>query len=259
MEFETQTHDIDGVQTVVRVIGAGPALLALHGAATLEGQEFARGLADQFRVYLPFHPGFGDSAPAPHIFGMQDIVVHTLNLMDVLGLHKPQLMGHSMGGWLAAELAVVAGDRFGKLVLNAPAGLNDAAYPATDLDKVAPQDLPAYLAHNPAVALRYFPGGSDCPPPDVFGAARAKEGEALANILKVHGFGHPNLGRWIRRIRNDTLILWGGDDRMLPAGQAQIWADRIPNARLHIVPDAGHFAMQDQPACLKTIADFLTS
>ena len=98
MQFERQTHDIDGVSTVVRVIGKGPALLALQGAATLAGQEFARGLADRFRVYLPFHPGFDESSAAPHICGMQDVVVHTLNLIDALGLKKPHLMGHSMGG-----------------------------------------------------------------------------------------------------------------------------------------------------------------
>ena len=56
---------------------------------------------------------------------MQDVVVHTLNLIDALGLQKPHLMGHSMGGWMAAELAEVAGDKFDKLVLNAPAGLSD--------------------------------------------------------------------------------------------------------------------------------------
>ena len=57
MDFETLTFDIDGVHTVVKAIGKGPAVLALHGAATLEGYEWARGLADRFRVYLPFHPG----------------------------------------------------------------------------------------------------------------------------------------------------------------------------------------------------------
>ena len=62
MEFETLTLEIDGVPTVVKAIGTGPAVLALHGAATIEGYDWARGLADRFRVYLPFHPGFGDSA-----------------------------------------------------------------------------------------------------------------------------------------------------------------------------------------------------
>ena len=81
------------------------------------------------------------------------------------------------------------------------------------------------------MALRYFPGGSDAPPPEEFVAAREKEGEALANILKVHGFGHPNLGRWLSRIPNETLIVWGEKDRMMPASQAPVWAERIPNAR----------------------------
>ena len=66
MDFETLEHDIDGVAVVVKAIGTGPAVLALHGAATLEGHEWARGLADRFRVYLPFHPGFGEANTSNH-------------------------------------------------------------------------------------------------------------------------------------------------------------------------------------------------
>jgi pimeloyl-ACP methyl ester carboxylesterase len=259
MEFETLRFDIDGVDTVVKAIGAGPAVLALHGAATLEGHDWARGLADRFRVYLPFHPGFGESGPAPHITGMQDVVVHNLRLVAALGLDRPHLVGHSMGGWMAAEMAAVAGERFGKLVLNAPAGLNHPDHPATDLAAVAPQDLPGYLAHRIDVAVRYFPGGSDCPPLPEFLAAREKEGAALGNILKVHGMGHPNLGRWLGRIPNETLVFWGDHDRMLPASQAPVWAARIPKARVHIVKDVGHFAMQEDPASVTAIGDFLAA
>ena len=121
MEFETIRLEIDDVDTVVKAIGSGPAVLALHGAATIEGHEWARGLSDRFRIFLPFHPGFGESGPAPHICGMQDLVVHYLRLINELGLDRPHLIGHSMGGWMAAELAIVAGERFGRLVLNAPA------------------------------------------------------------------------------------------------------------------------------------------
>ena len=155
--------------------GATPdSLIALHGAATLEGYEWARGLADRFRVYLPFHPGFGESGPAPHVAGMQDMVVHNLRLVSALKLDKPHLIGHSMGGWMAAEMAVVAGERFNRLVLNAPAGLNHPDHAGADLGTISPQELPGYLAHNVDVALRYFPGGSDSPPPEEFGAARGK-------------------------------------------------------------------------------------
>ena len=257
MDFETLKHDVDGVSIVVKAIGTGPAVLALHGAATLEGYQWARGLANRFRVYLPFHPGFGESGEAPHIAGMQDMVVHNLRLVEALGLDRPHLVGHSMGGWMATEMAVVAGERFARLVLNAPAGLNHPDHPATDLAAVGPEALPGYLAHNVDVALRYFPAGSECPPVEDFVAARQKEGFALGNILKVHGMGHPNLGRWLSRIPNETLVVWGEKDRMMPASQAPIWVERIPDARTLIVADVGHFAMQEDPRVVTAIGDFL--
>jgi pimeloyl-ACP methyl ester carboxylesterase len=257
MDFETLVLEVDGVRTVVKAIGSGPPVLALHGAATLEGYDWARGLAERFRVYLPFHPGFGESDPAPHLTGMQDMIVHQLRLIEALGIARPHVVGHSMGGWMAAELAVFAGERLGRLVLNAPAGLNHPDHPGADLAAIGPDALPGYLAHHADVALRYFPGGSLAPPLDEFLAARNKEGEALGRILNVHGMGHPNLGRWLSRIPNETLIVWGRKDRMLPASQAPIWAERIPNARTLVVEDVGHFAMQEDPRVVTAIGDFL--
>jgi pimeloyl-ACP methyl ester carboxylesterase len=257
MEFETLTFDIVDVRTVVKAIGSGPPVVALHGAATIEGHDWARGLADRFRVYLPFHPGFGESDPAPHFAGMQDMIVHNLRLVAALGLDRPHLVGHSMGGWMAAEMAAVAGERFARLVLIAPAGLNHPDHPGADLATIGPQELPGYLAHRVDVALRYFPGGAQCPPLEQFLAAREKEGKALESILGVHGMGHPNLGRWLSRIPNETLILWGEKDRMMPATQAAIWAERIPNARIRMVPDVGHFSMQEDPASVAAIGEFL--
>ncbi|MBR1175283.1 alpha/beta hydrolase [Bradyrhizobium sp. KB893862 SZCCT0404] len=257
MEFETTRFEIDGVSTVVKAIGQGPAILALHGGATIEGHEWARDLADRFRVYLPFHPGFGESGTAPHICGMQDMVIHNLRLVDKLRLDRPHLVGHSMGGWMAAETAALAGERFDRLVLNAPAGLNHPEHQGPDISKINPQELPQYLAHRIEIALRYFPGGSLAPPAEEFVAAREKESVAVGNILRGYGLGHPNLMRWLSRIPNETLILWGDKDRMLPPTQAEIWATRIPRARTHIVRDVGHFAMQEDPSCIAAIGDFL--
>jgi pimeloyl-ACP methyl ester carboxylesterase len=162
-----------------------------------------------------------------------------------------------MGGWMAAEMAAVAGERFARLVLIAPAGLNHPDHRGADLATIGPQELPGYLAHRVDVALRYFPGGAQCPPLEQFLAAREKEGKALENILGVHGMGHPNLGRWLSRIPNETLVLWGEKDRMMPASQAGIWAERIANARTRMVPDVGHFAMQEDPASVAAIGEFL--
>ncbi|MBN9434936.1 MAG: alpha/beta fold hydrolase [Bosea sp.] len=256
--FETLEFDIGGVRTVVKAIGSGKPVLFLHGAATLEGFDFAEGLADRFRVLAPSHPGFGFSGEAPHITGMADMVLHYLNLLDALDLAEtPHLMGFSMGGWMAVELAALAREKFDKVVLVAPAGLNDPEHPATNLGALAPQDLPGYLAHDVTVALRYFPDGTDIVFAERFGADRAREGETLGRLLAPFGMGHPNLRRFLARITNPALVVWGAEDRLLPASQAPLFVEALPDAELMIVEDAGHFVMQEKPETLGKIGDFL--
>ncbi|MCX5493743.1 alpha/beta hydrolase [Kaistia dalseonensis] len=258
VSFETLEYDIGGTKTVVKAIGEGKPVLFLHGASTLEGFDFAEGLADRFRVLLPSHPGFGFSGDAPHISGMSDMVLHYLNLLDALELEeKPHLVGFSMGGWMATELAAVARERFDKVVLVAPAGLNDPAHPATNLGALAPQDLPGYLAHDVSVALRYFPDGSDAAFAEAFGADRVREGETLGRLLAPFGMGHPNLTRFLGRISNPALVVWGTEDRLLPASQAPLFVSALPDAELLLVEDAGHFVMQEKPETLTRIGDFL--
>ncbi|RGP37144.1 alpha/beta fold hydrolase [Pseudotabrizicola alkalilacus] len=258
--FETLEYEIGGVKTVVKAIGSGKPVLFLHGAATLEGFDFAAGLADRFRVLLPSHPGMGFSGPAPHVSGMADLLVHYLNLLDALDLpEKPHLMGFSMGGWMATELAAIARERFDRVVLVAPAGLNDPAHPATALGEIAPQDFPGYLAHDPAVALPYFPDGSDPDFATAFGADRAREGEAVGRLCAPFGMGHPNLRRMLARISNPTLVVWGDEDRLLPASQAPLWVEALPSATLLSVPGAGHLVLQENPGTLTKIGDFLAA
>ena len=258
MSFELREYDIGGVKTAVRVAGRGQPVLFLHGASTLEGFDFALGLSDRFRVHCPSHPGMGDSGDAPHLSGMADLLMHYLDLLDrMLPGETPHLIGFSMGGWMATELAAVARERFGKVVLMAPAGLNDPAWPATALGGIAPQDFPGYLTHDVSVALRYFRGGSDPAFAESFGAARAREGETVGRICAPFGMGHPNLRRMMARITNPTLLVWGENDRLLPAGQAPLWIESLGNARLLTLPGTGHLIAQERPETVTEIGDFL--
>ena len=258
--FETLEYDIGGVKTVVKAVGQGAPVLFLHGAATLEGFDFAAGLADRFRVLIPSHPGMGFSGPAPHVAGASDLVVHYLNLLDALNLdQRPHLMGFSMGGWLATELAAVEREKFARVVLVAPAGMNDPAHPATALGAIPPQEFPSYMTHDVTVALKYFPDGSDPVFAEAFGADRAREGDLVGRLCAPHGMGHPNLRRLLARITNPTLVVWGTEDRLLPASQAPLWVAALPAATLLTVPGAGHLVMQEKPECLTAIGDFLAA
>ncbi|WP_144113860.1 alpha/beta fold hydrolase [Paraburkholderia sp. BCC1886] len=257
-KFETLEFDVDGVKTVVRAIGQGEPVVYLHGASTLEGFDFAGGLSDRYRVYCPSHPGMGHSGDAPHVADMSDMLVHYLNLLDALDFDtRPHLIGFSMGGWMATELAAIARERFDKVVLIAPAGLGDPAHPPTDLRSIAPPDFPSFLAHDVGVAMKYFPDGSDANAAEQFATARARENNMVGLLCAAFGMMHPNLRRFLRRIHNPTLVVWGTEDRLLPASQAPLWIEALRNARLLMVAGAGHLVAQERPETLMKIGDFL--
>jgi len=253
-------YHINGVQTSVRAVGSGAPIIVLHGASTLEGMDTMDPISGHFTLLYPSHPGMGYSGDAGHIVDMTDMLVHYLNLLDVMGLpEKPHLAGFSMGGWMASELAGIAREHFNKLILVAPAGLNDPAHPAVDLASIAPAELPGFLAHNIEIALRYFPGGSNQQEMQAFASARERETGMVARLMSAHGMGHPNLRHFLRRISNQTLLVWGENDRLLPASQARIWIDEIPDSTLLTVPDAGHFVLLEQPWVMQNIQEFLRS
>src|SRR5438132_4260264 len=105
--------------------GSGESLLYLHGIWDQPPNAFVDDLCRSFAVTAPVHLGFEGSGSASAMVDISDAVYYHLDLLDALGLSELSLIGHSLGGMFAAELAAVQPDRFRRLVLISPLGLWD--------------------------------------------------------------------------------------------------------------------------------------
>ncbi|WP_118132902.1 alpha/beta fold hydrolase [Oceanicella sp. SM1341] len=253
--FARRTRRIGGVETVWYEAGDGPPLVFLHGTGTFTGFEMARAWTGSHRVILPHHPGFGESADDPAAVAIEDYVLHYLAFFDTLELGALALAGFSVGGWMAAEIALRQPARIRALVLAAPGGLAVPGAAPADLSGVGPDEVPGYLAHDPAVALRYFPDGPD----PAFGAQLGREMGALGRLLAAAPGGSARLARWRHRLTMPLLLVWGAEDRMIPAAQAPAWAEGLPAAQTLLVPGAGHLVFEERPDTATRVADFLAA
>src|SRR5262250_2186722 len=130
--------------------GQGQPLVFLHGAggATTADPFLAR-LVEKFRVYAPLLPGYGDSEECHDLRDMLDFTLHHWDFVEALGLKNTILVGHSMGGMIAAEMAAIAPHDVSRLALICPAGLWLEDHPIVDMFTLLPFELPAYLFHDP--------------------------------------------------------------------------------------------------------------
>lgn len=255
VSFTKEVYEVNGTQVVALTAGSGPTLVFLHGTGTFPGFDTALEWACTHRVIIPFHANFGESGDNEAIATVEDHVLHYMDLFDLLDLDGFALAGFSLGGWIAAEFAMRQPQRLSKLVLAAPAGLVVEQAPAPDLFAVASQEVPAYLTHDPAVVLSYFPKQPD----PGFEARLNREMRGLARALAPSPQGSSRLGQWMHRIGMPTLLLWGEHDRLMPVAQAPYWQGRLPNCRLEHVPGAGHLLFEERPECARLVTEFLAS
>ena len=207
-------------------------------------------LAKQRRVIAPSLPGFHGSAGHDVLDSHLDWITATLDLLEAAGLDEGDLMGVSLGGSLAAEVAALSPPRVRRLVLACPFGLFDDREPAADVFAQRPSELDALLCSKPELlaALRTRPEGCDEIEWQVLGARAA---EAAARLLWP--LGDTGLARRLHRICARTLLLWGSDDRVLPGSYARRIAAGIAGpVELHTLAGAGHLLDLDAP---ETVAE----
>jgi pimeloyl-ACP methyl ester carboxylesterase len=251
--FERRELTLGGIRTVAYVAGTGPEVIYLHGGGTFHGFEFARDWLSRFRILLPYHPGFGESADAPDMDTLQAHSRHLRALCDALGLLRIHLVGASLGGRLAAEFALSYPDRVRTLMLVAPAALTLPEFPQPDFAKIAHRDWPHFFVHDPDHIRPFWPDEPD----QAFVAARAREALNVRRLLADAAAHSADFERALTRMATPTLLIWGRQDRMMPAGNAQAWQALIKNSRVEIIENAGHLLLDESPAARAAVARFM--
>ncbi|CAA9209515.1 MAG: Hydrolase, alpha/beta fold family [uncultured Acidimicrobiales bacterium] len=252
---------IRGTSCRVLAIGAGEPVLYLHGAGGLDERDpFLARLAEHRRVLAPEHPGYGESTGEDLLEDMLDFTLHGWDVADALGLDHPDLVAHSMGGMIAAEMACISPERPRKLVLVAPAGLWLDDHPVPDVFATLPHDLGRIMFFDEAAAAAGAGRRGDFSDPEVLVEFMIGNAKRLGTAGKIL-FPIPNrrLSKRLYRLRAETLVTWGEGDRLYPKPYADRWAELVPASERVTIPQAGHMVTVEQPEALaRAVESFLS-
>ncbi|HZZ50730.1 MAG TPA: alpha/beta hydrolase [Pseudonocardia sp.] len=239
--------------------GDGSPVVFLHGPFGQEWPGFLDDLAGAHRVYAPANPGAEEPADLELLDDMHDLVVYYDELFENLGVGEPfDLVGHSFGGMVAAEYAAAYPGKVRRLVLIDSMGLWTDEVPVEDFITVAPETLVRRLWSDlakPEVVERITP-------PDDVAEAQAAVISQFVTLASVAHFTAPipERGLWkrLRRVRAQTLLVWGAQDGLVPARYAEEFRRHLPAAQVEIVEGAGHYPYVEQRESVsRRVLDFL--
>ena len=258
MPPQERTISVGGVDVHAWVGGQGAPLLVLHGAGGNRGwtRSMAR-IAEQFTVWAPTHPGFGTSGDAEWMEGIDDLARFYLWFIDAAGLGRPHLLGHSIGGWTAAEMAAMSPGSIDRLVLVAPVGLKPEAGEILDVFFYTPVQLRDLTVHDP----KTIPEWEELftrPPTPAEQEIALRNREMTARLTWKPYMHNPRLAQFLPRVSNPTLIVWGREDRIVPVVCGEQYRRLLPNATLKVLEACGHLPPIEQPdVYARLVSDFL--
>lgn len=221
--------------------GTGQPLLLLHDELGHPGWlRYHAALAQHYTLYMPSHPGCGQSQPLDWVMSMRDLAGWYLDALDELGLGQVPVLGGSLGGWLAAEMAAMCPQQFTRLVLVGAMGVRPPVGEIFDIFLVVSRNYLAASFADPAHTPEYQQlFGADPTPEQAETWEQARE---LASLVGWRPYMHnPALPHLLRRLRKlPTLIVWGRQDAIVPLSAGEAYHRAIPGSRLVVLDHAGH-------------------
>jgi pimeloyl-ACP methyl ester carboxylesterase len=225
--------------------GRGPALLYLHGGGGLvPNAPFLNALARRFDVVAPVHPGFGGSSLPMWIDSVDDFAHLYLELIARLSLSKVLLVGHSVGGWTAAEIATKSTHAIDKIVLIAPVGIKIGPVDRLDIPDIyamSQDQLDALLFADPE---KWRPDPAKLTDADLL--TRARNRQTLALITWEPYMHNPKLRHRLHSIDRPTLLIRGAKDGLVSKEYATAYAGIIPGTQFVTIEGAGHAPQVEQ-------------
>jgi pimeloyl-ACP methyl ester carboxylesterase len=247
---DTRVHLLKG--------GSGDPVLVLHGAGGHQGwRRYIQALAERYTVYVPSHPGYGQSERPGWLESMNDLACFYTWFMEQQGLDGVRAIGFSMGGWLAAEIAVACRHAFSRLMLVDPIGIKPNDGEIADIFIISPAQVLELMFHDPKQVPEYDEIYGQEPTPEQVETAERNREMAVRLIWKPYAHD-PRLPQLLARVSIPTRIVWGRQDHLVPLECGQLYQKAIPGSELVVVDDCGHQPQIEKPdEFIKLALDFM--
>lgn len=256
-EHTTTTIAVRGCNIGLMRGGAGRPLLILHGASGAGSWlPYMADLATRHDVIVPEHPGFGSSDTPDWLDTPADLASFYLDFLDQFDLTGVNLLGFSLGGWIAAELAVRNTRRLASLTLVAAAGIHVKGVEQIDPFLRTDEQRIRDFFHDPRRADEMV---QRLLRPELEDINLKNRTTTARLVWQPRGYD-PHLHKWLHRIDVPTLLVWGANDRMFPPDYAHAYQRLIPGSKVAIIPDCGHVPQVEQrQSFVAAIEGFLDS
>ncbi len=252
-----KTYQLQESSVVVETRGSGKPLLLLHSEDRYEhNAPFVDELAKNHRVIMPWMPGFDASTLPESVTSIEDISYLYLDLLDRMKLTDVTVLGFSVGGWIAAEMATKNCSRLKKLVLVTPVGIKNGGPYDRDIEDIYFHPFARVKQmkfHDIKKDPRVLTDMSDA---EAMDEARARE--TTAKLCWEPYFHNPSLRYRLNRVQVKTLLIWGAKDGIVKPAYGRGYAAKIPGAKFVSIPKAAHFPHVEQPeAFMEHLRSFL--